>query len=983
MKIGTNPYVGPRPFEKDEKLLFHGRDGEANELFSLISAHPVVLFYSQSGAGKTSLLNARIVPELEKQHAQVFGIARVGGKLPKGIEDKKIDNVFVFNALWSLQGKDTQFTPESLSRMSLAHYLKLQKRDGQSKYFYPLHVVIFDQFEELFTSFQEHWEKQESFFLNISQAFKEDPLLRVVFAMREEYIAALDPFAQMLPQRLQKRFRLERLREDAALSAVVNPLDQKGLAFGPGVAEQLVNNLMQIPIKHSGKTVSTTGEFAEPVQLQIVCQSLWDELPMDVEVIDERAAARFGDVDTALAKYYDDCLKKVVQTYLDVDEGKLRLWFEKSLVTPIRTRGTVYMDEGRTEDNLSEKVVMMLEEGRLIRAELRGGAKWYELTHDRFIEPILKSNKAWFGLPSAETLIYALEMKASEWVNKGKSPDDLLTDDLLLEARKSRERRRTMSGSVVESEILKDYINASEIASEKRKRKQLRRRVSVTALLSIVGIVLLLIAIISGMRAAQTARERRAKQVDRGAKAKDYAVLKGMQYNALAFGIEAVGLSAPNDAPPEAVEGLRKALATVDRKVWLREGVATSAPNRLEMAEDGNNLALSVNNNELCVWNTRTGQKIFGYQRPEAGEWKQVGFSPNGNLVFAVITPLPLMDKPGDKPSNRVEQGEDKPGVKALGESIVGIFEAQSGVESKTLEEKLKGAQSVQISDDGKHILADFGSVVRIVGVDSGDVVTPAPSSQRLWDQITLSPDGSRLVAVYAGSRVELLATDSDNVVGSFSLSIQKKSGMWDSIAFSKDGRRGVLVRPSTTPGEMAGIVWDNTSGQRLATLRGKVEDVDDVAFSPDGRSVVAFGKKRAETFDAATGNSLASYQLPEREIVLHSGMNIVALENGQGTCSVSVRDALTGNARAPAQTYAAEDKIIRAATTPAADRVITSDDGKVIQIWTLADPLAVEELSGEELLTEACERLRDHKEEYERVSGICAQRLSAPATGR
>lgn len=29
----------------------------------------------------------------------------------------------------------------------------------------------------------------------------------------------------------------------------------------------------------------------------------------------------------------------------------------------------------------------------LIRAEWRAGTRWYELTHDRFIEPILASNK--------------------------------------------------------------------------------------------------------------------------------------------------------------------------------------------------------------------------------------------------------------------------------------------------------------------------------------------------------------------------------------------------------------------------------------------------------------------------------------------------------------------------------------------------------------------------------------------------------------
>jgi hypothetical protein len=40
-------------------------------------------------------------------------------------------------------------------------------------------------------------------------------------------------------------------------------------------------------------------------------------------------------------------------------------------------------------------VVDLLEEQHIIRAEPRAGAQWYELTHDRFIEPIHDANRKW------------------------------------------------------------------------------------------------------------------------------------------------------------------------------------------------------------------------------------------------------------------------------------------------------------------------------------------------------------------------------------------------------------------------------------------------------------------------------------------------------------------------------------------------------------------------------------------------------------
>jgi len=71
------PYVGPRPFERTDQSIFFGRNREANDLLSLIIAHPVVLLYAQSGAGKTSLLNAKLIPMLEEKRFEVLPIARV------------------------------------------------------------------------------------------------------------------------------------------------------------------------------------------------------------------------------------------------------------------------------------------------------------------------------------------------------------------------------------------------------------------------------------------------------------------------------------------------------------------------------------------------------------------------------------------------------------------------------------------------------------------------------------------------------------------------------------------------------------------------------------------------------------------------------------------------------------------------------------------------------------------------------------------
>src|SRR5262245_59298857 len=96
------PYVGPRSFQIDQREFFFGRDEESDELVSIITAHSAVLFYSQSGAGKTSLLNAKLIPSLqESEHFNVLPPMRVQGQIPSTLKLGKNANIFVLNALLS------------------------------------------------------------------------------------------------------------------------------------------------------------------------------------------------------------------------------------------------------------------------------------------------------------------------------------------------------------------------------------------------------------------------------------------------------------------------------------------------------------------------------------------------------------------------------------------------------------------------------------------------------------------------------------------------------------------------------------------------------------------------------------------------------------------------------------------------------------------------------------------------------------------
>jgi len=439
--MSDSPFVGPRPFETEDRDRFFGRTRELEELLSLIIAHRAILVYAQSGAGKTSLLKAGVIPRLVQQGHKVLPPARVHGLLPVDLSAEKVANIFVFHALqhWAADGCHGP-SAEKCAQTTLAEFLKTHvppcRPDEESAA--PM-VIVFDQFEEFFTANAHRWQERAPFFKQLSQALEEMPTLKVVFVMREEYIAQLDPLAELLPEKLRTRMHLERLRGNSARSAVVKPFQSRGLSFDAGAAEKLLAELSEIRVSEGDKFREARGEFVEPVQLQVVCQSLWENLEQDWKngspasaqsphLITPDFVGRYGDVNHALAHYYDRSVEKAAAEG-NIGEGELRRWIDTALITPTGTRGLAFRGASGASGTIPGLALKCLEEAHVIRREERGGTITHELTHDRFIEPVQKSNKAWLAdYDAAEKIRAKLEERAVQ------NPDEILDELALREA---------------------------------------------------------------------------------------------------------------------------------------------------------------------------------------------------------------------------------------------------------------------------------------------------------------------------------------------------------------------------------------------------------------------------------------------------------------------------------------------------------------------------------------------------------------------
>jgi WD40 repeat protein len=407
---------------------------------------------------------------------------------------------------------ETQRRDEAeLAELTLARYLdEWPQRSGNEE---PL-VLVLDQFEEILTLHPGEVAQREEFFIALGEALRRRER-RALFSIREDYLAALAPYRRRLPTRLATTFRLDLLGRAAALQAVRQPAQDAGVEFAEAAAAELVDDLRRVRRQQpDGTIVDEPGIHVEPVQLQVACRRLWERMDDDARRIDE-SLGDVGDVDSALAEYYADCVGRVARL-TSTPERTIRQWFEYRLISERGIRSQVVKGTGATEGIPNETVDALLDT-HLVRAERRLGATWFELTHDRLIEPIRENNERWRLANMSR-----FQLAASNWQRMQRPADLLLHDEGLAEAQRWLESEGTV---LTEHEC--EYLAACRDAQaaidrarrQERKIRLLTRGMTAAVILIAVGLL------------ARVIMDHRAQNFDRIREAAAQATAAGLSYD--------------------------------------------------------------------------------------------------------------------------------------------------------------------------------------------------------------------------------------------------------------------------------------------------------------------------------------------------------------------------------------------------------------------------------------------------------------------
>ncbi|MEU8379827.1 tetratricopeptide repeat protein [Streptosporangium sp. NPDC048865] len=385
----SRPYVGLRAFRREDGSKFFGRDREACEVSDLWQAGRLTVLYGPSGVGKTSLIQAGVLPLLDAGRTDVLPIGRVshGSPFPSAALSRHNPHVFALLSSWA-----PLETPTRLAGLTIREFLS-RRPPRQDPYGDPvLTLAAIDQAEELFGDFAHRQPYREWFIGQLVEALDDDPNLRLLVSIREDHLASILPHEPKLAGMARNRFSLTALDTAAAVRATEGPLEGTGRSFAPGAARGLVDDLRMIRVGRAlGEEVVADAKAVEPVQLQVVCSAMWRSLPEDVRVISSDHVRRFANADRSLTDFFERMIAEVARDHFGDDVAGLRSWLRRCLITELGTREVVYQGETVTA-GMPNAVVRALVDRHILREDIKAGTRWCELSHERLIQPILQND---------------------------------------------------------------------------------------------------------------------------------------------------------------------------------------------------------------------------------------------------------------------------------------------------------------------------------------------------------------------------------------------------------------------------------------------------------------------------------------------------------------------------------------------------------------------------------------------------------------
>lgn len=478
-------FPGAKPFTEEDKEVFYGRENDVQRLYDLLCLKRLMVLYAKSGIGKSSLVNAGLIPKFEDTSTNNCEILAI--KIRFGLTQCDEDRASIQKAV--LVGRILQELEAHNDRLTIQE-LPFIEKPAENEIWYQVKLfernniilfLVFDQFEEAFAYDNEalNYLKEELFSLFsgipihlnaiISQKIKsiekdcqdqnklykvdkdlefmDTPLkTKVLLVIREDKFGLFNLFNDYFPDILKDSYKLSPLNRSSAQQAIILPAQLIGDFKTPPFT------FSSAAIKELLDSIAERNDTFDPFTIQLTCRYLERTL-VEQNNKTEIIETDIPEVSVIVSDFINSIWNAMPLGLRRKSSAYKELIEENLIAHDIERRISVH-----ESDWIEDKVVAALINEGLLKRDRRGGVDYIELSHDRLIEPLLKdynerkqqraiNKRRAFGLGILTLLVFGFILFASQMNKKNQIFVGTLEDSLKIHLLKDDIEERTDSSS--------------------------------------------------------------------------------------------------------------------------------------------------------------------------------------------------------------------------------------------------------------------------------------------------------------------------------------------------------------------------------------------------------------------------------------------------------------------------------------------------------------------------------------------------------